>query len=140
LGYNLPGLRAYDIRRSAELLASQAGVAPGSIRAAAHGEAGIWLLLSAASDARFQKIWLDKTPYSLRAALDRPLNRNLYTAVIPGFCLKWDLDHLRQAMNGRQVLWSDPTDWLGIVVPLKGDYRYRTFEEGNAPLLGELLR
>jgi hypothetical protein len=140
LGYNLPGLRAYDIRRSAELLASQTGVAPGSIRAAAHGEAGIWLLLAAASDARFQKIWLDKTPYSLRAALDRPLNRNLYTAVIPGFCLKWDLDHLRQAMNGREVLWSDPTDWLGIVVPLKGHYRYRTFEEGNAPLLEELLR
>lgn len=140
VGRNLAGLRAWDIRRAVELLASRADVDAGSIRAAARGEAGVWLLMAAAIDSRIQKIWLDRTPWSLRAALDRPLNRNLYAAVIPGFCLKWDLPDLQRAMAGRSVLWTDPTDWLGIVTPLPGKYRYRTFEEGDGPSLQELLR
>jgi hypothetical protein len=140
VGRNLAGLRAYDIRRAIDLLTSRTDVDPGSIRAVARGQAGVWLLLAAAVDSRIQRIWLDRTPYSLRAALDRPLNRNLYAAVIPGFCLKWDLADLLRAMEGRTVLWTDPTDWLGVVAPLGGSYRYRTFEEGNGPSLQELLR
>jgi hypothetical protein len=42
----------------------------------------------AAVNPRVQRIGLDRTPYSLRAALDEPRNRNLYMAVIPGFCLQ----------------------------------------------------
>lgn len=140
IGRNLPGLRAYDIRRAVDLLAARTDVDPASIRGAARGEAGVWLLLAAAADSRIHRIWLDKTPYSLRASLDTPLNRNLHAAVIRGFCLKWDLDSLVSAMGDRTVVWSDPADWLGSVTTTKGNYLYRTFGEGDTRFLDELLR
>jgi hypothetical protein len=96
--------------------------------------------MAAAADPRIQHIWLDRTPYSLRAALDEPLNRNLHMAVIPGFCLKWDVADLVAAMEGRRVLWTDPTNWMHTVVPLKGNFRYRYLSQGNEPFLEELLR
>jgi hypothetical protein len=139
IGRNLAGMRAYDLRRGIDLLASRPDVDPGAIRAAARGEAGVWLLLAAAADTRIQGIWLDRTPYSLRAALDQPLNRNLHAAIIPGFCLRWDLPNLVTAMQGRTVLWTDPTNWMGAVVAVEGDYRYRAFSEGDARYLDELL-
>jgi hypothetical protein len=140
IGRNLPCLRAYDIRRAVDLLSARSDVDLASIRGAARGESGVWLLLAAAADSRIQRIWLDKTPYSLKTSLDTPLNRNLHAAVIRGFCLKWDLNNLVSAMGERAVLWTDPTDWLGVVTATKGNYRYRTFNEGDERLLEELLR
>jgi cephalosporin-C deacetylase-like acetyl esterase len=140
IGKNLAGMRAYDIRRAIDLLAARRDVNDGSIRAVARAEAGIWLLLAAATDQRIRQIWLDKTPHSLQAALDGPQNRNLHMAVIPGFCLKWDLSSLLRAMEGRKVIWTDPTDWLGNVVPLAGDFRYRGFEEEDDRIMDELMR
>lgn len=140
IGRNLPCLRAYDIRRAVDLLSARPDVDPTSIRGSARGPSGVWLLLAAATDSRIQRIWLDKTPYSLRAALDEPLNRNLHAAVIRGFCIKWDLGSLVSAMGTRAVIWSDPTDWLGVVTTTKGDYRYRTFSEGDERFIDELLR
>ena len=69
IGLNLPAMRAHDILRGIDLLAARSDVDSASIRAAARGVKGIWLLLAAAVDARISKIWLDRTPYSLRAAL-----------------------------------------------------------------------
>jgi len=140
VGLNLPGMRAYDIRRGVDFLTSRHDVDAGAIRAVARGEAGIWLLLASAVDPRIQRIWLDRTPHSLRAALDEPLNRNLHMAVIPGFCLKWDLADLVSATEGRSVLWTDPTNWMGVVTPVTGNFRYRYLSEGDGPFLDELLR
>src|SRR5262249_30815805 len=69
IGRNLPAMRAHDILRAVDLLAARPDVDAGSIRAAARGVKGIWLLLAAAADTRIAKIWLDRTPHSLRAAL-----------------------------------------------------------------------
>ena len=49
---------------------ARSDVDPASMRAAARGVKGIWLLLAAAVDSRIGKVWLDRTPYSLRAALE----------------------------------------------------------------------
>jgi hypothetical protein len=140
IGRNLPCMRALDIRRAVDVLSARPDVNPASIRGAARGEAGVWLLLAAAVDARIQRVWLDKTPYSLRASLDTPINRNLHAAVIRGFCLKWDLQDLVSAMGDRSVVWTDPTDWIGIVTAAKGNYRYRTFGEADDRFIDELLR
>lgn len=140
IGRNLPCLRAFDIRRAVDSLSARTDVDPSSIRGAARGESGVWLLLAAAADSRIQRIWLDRTPYSLRASLDTPTNRNLHSAVIRGFCLQWDLDSLVSVMGDRAVLWTDPTDWLGVVTTIKGNYRYRTFGEGDGGFIQELLR
>ena len=110
------GLRAHDILRGVDLLCARNDVDPGSIRAAGQGVKGIWLLLAAAADPRIQKVWLDKTPYSLSEALQNTLNTNLYDAVIPGFALHWDLEDLVKLMGDRPVMWTDPTNWMGRVV------------------------
>ena len=108
-----------------DLLAARSDVDPASIRAAARGVKGIWLLLAAAVDSRIGKVWLDRTPYSLREALERPMNNGLFDAVIPKFALQWDVEALTKAMGNRPVMWTDPTNWLGRIVAVGPFYRYR---------------
>ncbi len=125
IGRNLPAMRAHDILRGVDLLMARGDVDPGSIRAAAQGVKGIWLLLAAASDTRIGRIWLDKTPYSFLEALENTLNTDLSDAVIPGFALHWDIDDLTKAMGHRQVLWTDPVNWMGRVAMAGPRFRYR---------------
>ena len=125
IGLNLPAMRAHDILRGIDLLAARSDVDPSSIHASARGVKGIWLLLAAAADPRIGKVWLDRTPYSLRAALHNTLNMNLFDAVIPGFALHWDLDDLTQALGARPVMWTDPANWMNRIVDLRGPYQYR---------------
>jgi dienelactone hydrolase len=125
IGRNLPAMRAHDIVRGVDLLAARSDVDGASVHAMARGAKGFWLLLAAAMDARIGKIWLDRTPYSLRPALESSMNTNLFDAVIPGFALRWDLDDLVKAMGNRPVLWTDPTNWMRRVVGLGPPFRYR---------------
>jgi dienelactone hydrolase len=125
IGRNLPALRAYDILRGVDLLAARPDVDPNSIHAAAEGVSGIWLLLGAAADPRIGKIWLDKTPHSLQAAFDSSMSTDLWDAVIPRFVLHWDLNDLVKVMGNRQVMWTDPTDWMGRIVGLGPPFQYR---------------
>ena len=125
IGRSLPALRAHDILRGVDLLAARSDVDPASIRAAARGVTGIWLLLAAAVDPRIAKIWLDRTPHSLRAALDNSMAADLWDAVIPSFVLHWDLDDLVKAMGERQVLWTDPANWMRRVAVLGPPFQYR---------------
>ena len=125
IGRNLPSMRAHDIVRGIDLLAARNDVDPASVRAAARGVKGIWLLLAAAADTRISEVWLDRTPYSLRAALGNSLNTDLFDAVISGFALHWDLDDLVKAMGNRPVLWTDPTNWMSRTVYSGPAFRYR---------------
>lgn len=140
IGKNMAGLRAGDISRGIDLLVERSDVDPDHLRAAARDVRGVWLLMAAAIDPRIGKIWLDQTPHSLRTALDVPITRDLHQAVIPGFALHWDLNDLVKAIEPRGVLWTDPTDWMGNVIPHLGGFRYRTFEEPDDPLWSELMK
>ena len=137
VGRNLPAMRAHDIIRGVDLLAARSDVQAASIRAAARGVRGVWVLLAAAADNRIGKVWLDKTPHSLRAALERPMNTDLFDAVIPGFALHWDLEDLVKAMGSRPVLWTDPVNWMRKVAPLGPPYRYRYVLGDTTDLAGE---
>ena len=139
IGRNLPAMRAGDIMGAADVLAALPGESAGIV-AAARGVEGVWLLMAAAVDPRFTRVWLDGTPHSLRSALEEPLARNLHAAVIPAFAVRWDLDDLVKAMSGREVVWSDPADWMGATVPRLPGKVYRTFEEGDGRFIGQLLR
>jgi hypothetical protein len=140
IGKNLAAMRASDIQRGVDVLLAQPDVDAGSIRAAARNVSGVWLLMAASIDARIGKIWLDRTPHSLRAALEVPIARDLHDAVIPGFALHWDLEDLVKAMAPRPVLWTDPTDWMRQVVPHLPGFLYRTFEEPDDRFLAELMK
>jgi hypothetical protein len=133
-------MRAFDILKGLELLAGRNDVDTKSMRAVARGVTGVWLLLAAAVDNRLGRIWIDRTPYSLRLALEGPLHKNLHAAIIPGFCLRWDLDDLRRSIAPRTVLWTDPTGWMENVVPIAGDFRFRGFEEGDERILDDWMR
>lgn len=125
IGRNLPAMRAHDILRGVDLLAARSDVDPASIRAAARGVKGVWLLLAAAADPRIRKVWLDRSPTSLRAALEQPMNSGLFDAVIPGFALHWDLEDLTKAMGTRPVVWTDPANWMGRPAFFGPSYQYR---------------
>jgi len=137
IGRNLPAMRAHDILRGIDLLAARSDVDPSSIRAVARGVKGVWLLLAAAVDTRIAKVWVDRTPYSLRTALENSMNTDLFDAVIPGFALRWDLNDLTKAMEDRPVLWTDPANWMGHAVPLGPSFRYRTVIGDTTDLLDE---
>ncbi len=140
IGKSLAGMRAFDIERGVDLLVARPDVDPGSVRAAARNVSGVWLLMAASNDTRIGKVWLDGTPYSLRAALEVPLARDLHDAVIPGFALHGDLEDLVKAMAPRQVIWSDPTDWVQRVVPHRSGFLYRYLGEPDNRFVVELMK
>jgi cephalosporin-C deacetylase-like acetyl esterase len=140
IGRNLPAMRAHDIVTGVELLCSREDVDTGSIRAAARDVKGVWLLLAAATDQRIAKVWIDRTPHSLAAAMDSSFNTNLFDAMIPGFLLHWDLQDLVRAIGKRPVLWTDPTNWMGRTVPLGSEFRYRYTGQTDDTFMAELLR
>ena len=120
IGRNLPAMRAHDILNGFQLLAAREDVDPTKIRAEASGIAGTWLLLAAALEPKMASVRVDRTPYSFQAAFDNPLTRDLHSALIPGFALRWDLSDLID----NRTTWTDPVDWLGHVVGLSNKYRY----------------
>jgi hypothetical protein len=140
IGRNLPAMRAHDVLRGIDLLSRREDVDAASIRAAGRDVKGIWLLLAAAVDKRITKVWLDRTPYSLSAAMEGPLNTNLFDAMIPGFLLHWDLEDLVRAMGARRVLWTDPANWMGQTVARGASFRYRYSGQTDDEFLAELFR
>jgi hypothetical protein len=140
IGRDLAGMRTGDIIRGVDLLAARPDVDGSAIRAVARGVPGVWLLMAAAIDPRIGGIWLDHTPYSLRAALDNPLTRDLHDAIIPEFALRWDFTDLVAAIAPRTVIWSDPTDWMQNVQPHAGAYVYRKFAQPDTSFLQELAK
>src|SRR5205823_1466264 len=80
VGRNLAALRAHDLLVAVDVLAARPDIDASSIRGYARGIKGLWLLLAAAVDQRLSKIWLDRTPSSLAAALVGPLTSHLFDA------------------------------------------------------------
>jgi dienelactone hydrolase len=132
VGRNLPATHAAEINAAVAELAARTDVDTSRLTARASGVAGVALLMAAAVNSRIASVSLDRTPHSLRAALDAPIHTNLHDAVIPGFALRWDLADLRDLLRPRSVTWSDPTDWMGNVVALDNSYTY-TPTDPNIP-------
>jgi hypothetical protein len=119
-------MHAAEINAAVAAAAARADVDPNRITARATGIAGVWLLLAAASNPRISMVSLNRTPASVRAAIDSPVHTNVHDAVIPGFASRWDLADLREAIAPRTVVWTDPADWMGNVVKLDGPYIWRS--------------
>jgi len=134
VGRNLPALHAAEINAAVSEAATRPDVDPARISGRASGVLGVAMLLAAAANPQIGSVTLDRTPHSLRAAIDAPIHTDLHDAVIPGFAVKWDLVDLRTLIEGRgsrgslleprTVVWKDPTDWMGNVVQVSGKYTY----------------
>jgi dienelactone hydrolase len=140
IGRNLPAMRAHDILRGVDVLAARTNVDAGSIRGVGRGVKGIWLLMAAAVDNRLGRVWLDQTPYSIRAALETCIATNLYDVTIPGFALHWDVDDLVKAMGKRTVQWTDPSNWMGETVDRGAAFQYRYVEGPDDAFEKEFLQ
>ena len=95
VGRNLPAMHAAEINAAVTVVTGRADVEPSRVTARASGVAGVALLLAAAVNPQIGSVSLDRTPYSVHAAIDSPIHTNLHDAVIPGFAVKWDLADLR---------------------------------------------
>jgi dienelactone hydrolase len=124
VGRNLTAIRAAEINAAVAELAERPDVDRARITVRASGIPGVAALLAAAVNPQIGAVALDRTPHSLRAAIDAPIHTNLHDAVIPGFAVKWDLANLRELIRPRMVTWKDPTDWMGNIVALDGDFTY----------------
>ena len=92
------------------------------------------------STGALAEFWLDRTPWSIAAALQGPLTNQLFDAMIPRFALHWDFQDLVAAIGDRRMLWTDTTNWMNRVMPLGAPYRYRYVGEGDAELIKEFLQ
>jgi dienelactone hydrolase len=124
VGRNLTAMHAAEINAAVAEAVSRSDVDAARIGARASGVSGVALLLAAAVNSQIASVSLARTPHSVRAAVDAPMHTNLHDAVIPGFALKWDLLDLRNLIGPRSVVWKDPTDWMGNVVAVGGDFIY----------------
>ena len=140
VGRNLAAMRAHDILRGVDLLAGRSDVDPAAIRGYARGVKGFWLGMAAAVDPRLTRIWVDRMPWSLRAAFAAPMTNNLFEAMIPGFARHWDFGDLWRAMGPRRVMRTDPTDWMWRVVEAGPWFRYRVVGEGDGAFVEDFLR
>ena len=69
---------------------------------------------------------------SLELAMQRPLHRGLHEAIIPGLALAGDFKNF----TDQRFFWSDPTDWMGNVIPNPGPANYRrTTEDTDVEVL-----
>lgn len=138
IGRNLAAMRVYDITRGLDVLAARPEVDPQRIRGYGRGVKAIWLLLASHMDQRLERLWLDRMPWSYRAAFDAPLTTHLFDALIPGFARHWDIEPL---LAGRRVLRSDPVNWMNKVVEATGaGVRYRYVGEPLDDLVTEFLK
>lgn len=140
IGKNLAVMRVHDIVGGVDFLASRAEVDRARIGAYGRGVKGVWVLLGALVDSRVSRIWLDRTPHSLRVAFANPMASHLFDAMIPGFARHWDYGAIAEALAPRSVYWTDPTNWMNQVVEAGSRFRYRYVYEGDAGLVQEFLK
>jgi hypothetical protein len=131
VGKNLPLLRAADIASAARTLRSRPGVS--RVLVHAQGVAGWWAVYAIAHEPAIDRIWIDRTPHSIRAALDTPVHQDLHDVIIPGV--------IPEAAPGEKILWTDPTDWARNVVKADGEFIYRNVnDDAEASLLDRFLQ
>ncbi len=121
VGKNLPLLRAAGIAAAARKLRTRPGIS--RVMVYAPGVAGWWAIYAQANEPAIDRIWVDRTPYSIRAAMDQPVHQDLHDVVIPGV--------IPVAAPSAKIFWTDPADWMRNAIRLPGGYVYRSLAADN---------
>ena len=131
VGKTLVGMRAEDIIRAVDYLASRDDVDATKIGGLGKGAQGIPLVHAAVIDKRIGRLMLEQTMVSYRAAVDHPIYRGLYDVIVPGVVRKYDIDDLLAAVAPRKVTVISPTDHLGRT--LRGQHTWPENVKRDAP-------
>ena len=113
MGKTLVGMRAEDIIRAVDYLASRDDVDGTKIGGFGEGLLGVPLAHAAVIDQRIGRLILQRTMTSYRAAVDHPIYRGIYDVLVPGVVRKYDMDDLLAALAPRAVTLINPVDQLG---------------------------
>jgi hypothetical protein len=119
VGKTLTGMRAEDLLRAMDYLASRTDVDRSKISAFGQGGLGAPLLHAALLDSRIGSLVLQDSMALYRMAIENELHRNLYEVAIPGVLRSYDLDDIAAALRPRNVTWLNPVDQRGSPVNLE---------------------
>jgi cephalosporin-C deacetylase-like acetyl esterase len=119
VGKTLPGMRADDILRAMDYLASRADVDRGRISAFGQGAEGPPLLHAALLDRRISRVVIQDALALYRMGVEGQFHRILYEVAVPGVLRSYDLDDIAAALAPRAVTLLNPVDPQGNAVPLE---------------------
>jgi cephalosporin-C deacetylase-like acetyl esterase len=113
VGKTLVGLRADDVIRVVNWLASRPDIDRTSITLYGKGALGMVALHAAAVDTRITRVIAENTLLSYRTALEAPLHKNLSEITVPGVLQHYDVSELLEAIAPRDVKLLNPVDAIG---------------------------
>ena len=119
VGKSLVGMRADDVIRGVNWLASLPDVDKSAITVYGRGAEGMAVLHAAVLDDGIGHVVVENTLVSYRLALDAPLHRNLSDIILPGVLRHYDVGDLLQAIAPRSVVLVNPADAMGLTA--RGD-------------------
>jgi cephalosporin-C deacetylase-like acetyl esterase len=131
MGKTLVGMRAEDIIRGVDYLASRADVDGTKLGGFGEGAQAVALVHAAVIDKRIARLILENAMASYRAAVDHPVYNGLYNVMVPGVVRKYDMDDLLAALAPRTVTVISPADHLGR--PLRGQHTWPENVKRAAP-------
>jgi cephalosporin-C deacetylase-like acetyl esterase len=117
VGKTMAGMRALDISRGLDLLASRQEVDPNRIYGYGKDAGSLPLLYAAVLDARIRKVVLNGMLVSYESVLKSRVHRHVLEGVAPGMLKSYDLQDLVAALAPREVWIVNGTDPLGHEVP-----------------------
>jgi len=112
VGRSLTGLRAEDVIRSVDFVASLPKAKRDGLTAVGYGPAGVYVLHAAALDNRIARVITQESPAVLRLGVERPIHRHIFEVAVPGMLTKYDLDDLIRIISPRPVTVINPVDLL----------------------------
>ena len=104
------GMRATDVRRAVDYLASRAEVDGRRISAIGHGLGGLIVLYAAAIDDRIASVASTKSLVSYEAIVENEIYTHRFAAFGPGFLKDFDLPEVAALVAPRPLLLVNPVD------------------------------
>jgi hypothetical protein len=108
VGKTLIGLRAQDIVRAVDLLASRSDVEMQKLSAYGYGEAAAALLHAAALDDRIKNIVLKNALASYESVVVEKISQGIFESIVPGALAQYDLPDLAASLAPRKVTMINP--------------------------------
>ncbi len=133
-GKTLPGMRIDDAIRAMDWITAAFKGAP--VTVSGSGIMGPVALQAAALDDRITAVRTEGAVVSWKAALDRPIARDLPANAIPGVLTAYDLPDVMAAIGPRPVEMAAPVDPVGV--PLREAEFAKWVAKGNVHYLPRL--
>jgi len=117
LGKTLVGMRAGDIERGINLLASRSDVDGANLAGIGKGAAAVAMLHAAALDSRIRKVALENMLVSYDALVTHRIHRKMFEQIVPSALKFYDLPDLAGSLSPRQVWIVDAMNPMEQVMP-----------------------